>query len=70
MSRLLIRNGRLIDPAAELDASVGQMECLIEEGRIAQIGAALSTEGAEILDAEGAWIVPGLIDVHAHLRAD
>lgn len=68
MSRLLIRNGRVIDPSQNLDAPVGQVECLIEDGRIVGMGAGLSSEGAELLDAGGAWIVPGLIDVHAHLR--
>jgi dihydroorotase len=68
MSRLLIRNGRMIDPSQNLDAEVGQLECLIEDGRIAAVGAGLTAEGAEVLDAEGAWVVPGLIDVHAHLR--
>jgi dihydroorotase len=65
MGRLLIRNGRLLDPSRDLD-STG--DCLIDEGKIVETGAALSSEGAEILDAEGAWIVPGLIDMHAHLR--
>ncbi len=68
MSRLLIRNGRVIDPASDTDAPVGQVECLIEDGKVVEIGAALDREGAEVLDAEGAWVVPGLIDVHAHLR--
>jgi len=68
MSRLLIRNGRVIDPASDTDAPVGQVECLIEDGRVVEIGAALEREGAEELDAEGAWVVPGLIDIHAHLR--
>jgi len=68
MSRLLIRNGRVIDPTSDTDAPIGQVECLIEDGRIAEMGAELSTQGAEVLDAEGAWVVPGLIDVHAHLR--
>ncbi|MCP4907079.1 MAG: dihydroorotase [bacterium] len=68
MSRLLIRNGRVIDPSQNLDAEVGEIECLIEDGRITDLGADLSVEAAEVLDAEGAWVVPGLIDVHAHLR--
>lgn len=65
MARLLIRNGRLLDPSQELDA---KLDCLIEDGRIVAVGKDLSSEGAEILDAEGAWIAPGFIDIHAHLR--
>lgn len=65
MTRLLIRNGRLLDPIQGLDTGG---DCLIEDGQIAETGTGLSAEGAEVLDAEGAWIVPGLIDVHTHLR--
>jgi dihydroorotase len=65
MARLLIRNGRLLDPSQDLDASV---DCLIEDGRIVGVGSDLPTEGAEFLDAEGAWIAPGFIDLHTHLR--
>ena len=68
MNRLLIRNGRVIDPSQDLDVPVGGLECLIEEGRIVALGESLSADGAEILDAQGGWIVPGLIDLHAHLR--
>ena len=64
--RLLIRGGRLLDPSQEKD---GAFDCLIENGRITAIGAKLSAEGAEVLDAAGAWVVPGLVDLHAHLRA-
>jgi dihydroorotase len=65
MARLLVRNGRLLDPSQDLDAEV---DCLIEEGRIVGVGSDLPSEGAEFLDAEGAWIAPGFIDVHTHLR--
>lgn len=65
MSRLLIRGGRILDPSRDLDAPG---DCLIEAGRVVATGAGLSAEGAEVLEAEGAWIVPGLIDLHAHLR--
>lgn len=65
MSRLLIRNGRLLDPSQNLDATG---DLLIDGGRILESGPGLAPEGAEILDAEGAWIAPGFIDMHAHLR--
>ena len=68
MSRILIRNGRVIDPSQDIDAPVGELECLIEDGRIAALGADLPSEGAEVVDAEGTWITPGLIDLHTHLR--
>ena len=69
MKRILIRGGRLLDPSRDLD-SPG--DCLIENGVIAQTGQGLSVgESAaetEIIEANGAWIAPGLIDMHAHLR--
>lgn len=64
--RILIRGGRLLDPGQERD---GDFDCLIEAGRIAAVGRALPAEGAEIVDAAGCWVVPGLVDLHAHLRA-
>ncbi len=71
MPRMIVRNGRLLDPSQELDLEAGQAELLIEDGRIVTLatgGDAIPQDGAEVVDAEGAWIVPGLIDVHAHLR--
>ncbi len=65
MVRLLIRNGRILDPSQEIDA---ELDCLVEDGRILDIGSDLPSEGAEFLDAEGAWIAPGFIDIHTHLR--
>ena len=65
MSRILIRNGRILDPAEGRDQ---QGDVLIEDGRIAEIGTGLEGRGAEIIEAEGCWICPGFIDLHAHLR--
>ena len=65
MGRLLIRNGRLLDPSQDLDM---QGDLLVDGGEIVEAGAGLSSDSAEILDAEGAWIAPGFIDMHAHLR--
>ncbi|MFK7897989.1 MAG: dihydroorotase [Myxococcota bacterium] len=63
--RILIRGGRLLDPSQDLDAAG---DCLIEDGKISATGQGLSAEGAEVVEANGAWIAPGLIDVHTHLR--
>ena len=71
MSRLIVRNGRLLDPSQDLDLEAGQAELLIDDGRIVTLatgGESIQTDGAEVVDAEGAWIAPGLIDVHTHLR--
>jgi len=66
----LFRGGRVIDPANEIDLCA---DVLILNGQLAEIrprielGADQSTEVREI-DVSGKWIVPGLIDMHVHLR--
>ncbi len=63
---LLIKGGRLIDPAGGTD---GKLDLLIEGGLIAKAGKNLSApEGAEVLDAAGLIVCPGFIDIHTHLR--
>lgn len=64
-AKLLIRNGRVIDPASGKDAVA---DVLIEDGRVAGVGPALSAAGAETLDAGGMIVAPGFIDMHVHLR--
>ena len=65
MPKLLIRNGRVIDPAARLDTV---RDVLIEDGRVAAIGENLDATGAELFDAAGLIVAPGFIDMHVHLR--
>ena len=63
---LLIKGGRLIDPAGGTD---GKLDLLIEGGLIARTGKNISApEGAEVLDASGLIVCPGFIDIHTHLR--
>jgi dihydroorotase len=62
--KLLIRNGRLIDPANQFDAIT---DILIENGKIARIGQKLPAE-KKVIDARNRWIIPGLVDLHTHLR--
>jgi dihydroorotase len=65
--KLLIRNGRVIDPASGTDL---QQDLLVEDGLIARSGPRLerTVAGAEVLDAGGKVVCPGLIDIHVHLR--
>src|SRR3989337_2830475 len=62
---LLIRGGRVIDPANEVD---GVADVLIEGGGIAKVGAAIAPEGAQVLEAAGLVVCPGFVDLHCHLR--
>lgn len=64
---LLIRNGIVIDPANRIDEA---RDVLVRDGRIAAVDAPGSIEagGATVVDAAGCWVVPGLIDMHVHLR--
>jgi dihydroorotase len=64
-ARLVIRNGRVIDPAAGLDET---RDVLVEDGRIAAVLPRLEVGEAEILDAAGLVVAPGFIDMHVHLR--
>jgi len=63
---LLIKNGRVIDPSQKIDDT---LDVLVENGLVKEIGTALAAPtGAEIIDATGKFVVPGLIDMHVHLR--
>jgi dihydroorotase len=65
MSRLLIKNGRVIDPANGRDEPA---DVLIEDKTIAAVGPNLDATGAEVFDASGLVVAPGFIDMHVHLR--
>ena len=65
MSRLLINNGRVIDPESGLDA---QCDVLVEDGLIAAVEPRLEVSEAEVFDASGYVVAPGFIDIHVHLR--
>jgi len=66
MARLLIKNGRVIDPASGHDAVA---DVWIEDGVIRGVGTNLSGgAGADVIDATGLIVAPGFIDMHVHLR--
>ena len=63
---LLLRGGRVVDPANRIDAV---QDVLIADGRIVRVGLALrAPEGTPVLDVAGKVVCPGFIDIHVHLR--
>ncbi|MBM7624284.1 dihydroorotase [Sporohalobacter salinus] len=65
MKKLLIKNGKVISPADGLN---GELDILVIDGKIEEIGSELEDKEAEIIDAAGKVVTPGLIDMHVHLR--
>ncbi|MFH1857534.1 MAG: dihydroorotase [Candidatus Omnitrophota bacterium] len=63
--KLLIKGGRVIDPANKRDE---RLDVLIDRGKVAQLGKNLASDGAEVISAESYWVVPGLVDMHVHFR--
>src|ERR1700736_940166 len=65
MPKLVIKNGRVIDPASGLDEV---RDVAIDAGVIAAVDSGIDTTGAEEFDASGLIVAPGFIDMHVHLR--
>ncbi len=65
MEKLIIKGGRVIDPAQNLDET---LDILIENGVVVSIGGGIDAEDAEVIDATGKLVTPGLVDIHVHLR--
>jgi dihydroorotase len=65
MSDILLRGGRVIDPAREIDT---QADVLLSDGKVAAIDRGLSAPNAKVIEVKDCWVVPGLIDMHVHLR--
>ncbi|HEY5648849.1 MAG TPA: amidohydrolase family protein, partial [Nitrospiria bacterium] len=66
---LLILNGRVIDPVHHRDETA---DVLVEDGKINRIGkipkGSVHKPDLTVIDASGKWVVPGLVDLHVHLR--
>jgi dihydroorotase len=68
MTALAIKGGHLLDPAAGVD---GLKDILLKDGHVVEIagpGKLKQANGAEVLDATGLTVAPGLVDIHVHLR--
>jgi len=66
MRPLLIKGGRVVDPSRDQD---GIADVLIVDGKIESVGRSLNTpDGADVIEAAGKVVAPGLVDIHVHLR--
>ena len=63
--KLLIKNGRVIDPASRIDET---LDILIDKGKIVELKAKIKAEAAKVIDASRLVVAPGFIDMHTHLR--
>ena len=64
MAELVLRGGRVIDPASGRDETA---DVAFGDGKVTGVGPDLASSGAEIVDARGLLVVPGLIDLHTHV---
>src|SRR5713101_2257214 len=64
MMKLLLRGGRVLDPASGRDETA---DLAFADGKVAAVDPDLAADGVEIIDASGLLVVPGLIDLHAHV---
>ncbi|MEN6462350.1 MAG: dihydroorotase [Syntrophomonas sp.] len=63
--RLLVKGGRVIDPANGINEVA---DVLIENGKILTVKAGIKPDGCEVINVSGKWVCPGFIDMHVHLR--
>ncbi|MDO4454409.1 MAG: dihydroorotase [Eubacteriales bacterium] len=62
---ILIKGGRVIDPATKTDK---EMDVFISKGKIQKVADKIETQADKVVDARGCYVMPGLIDLHVHLR--
>lgn len=63
--KILIKNGRLINPATGIDEV---MDVLVNDSIVEKIEKNINDDANKIIDADKCWVTPGFIDVHVHLR--
>ncbi len=62
---MLIKGGWVVDPANGID---GIFDILVDKGNIAEVSENIDRETDEVIDAAGKYVLPGLVDMHCHLR--
>ncbi|HTY45230.1 MAG TPA: dihydroorotase [Patescibacteria group bacterium] len=62
---ILIKNGRVIDPSRAVDAV---MDVLVEKAKISKVAANITQKADTVIDAGGKIVMPGIVDMHVHLR--
>src|SRR5687767_10759309 len=60
---LIIRNGNVVTPEAEIRADIG-----VAGGRIVRIAPEIADDAGAVVDAEGRYVFPGIIDAHVHFN--
>jgi len=65
-SSLLLKNIRLIDAGQNRDEK--NLDILLRDGKVAEIAPDISFAADQVIDLDGAWVMPGAIDLHVHLR--
>jgi len=63
--KLLIKNGHIVDPANNIDEV---LDILIENSKIVKVGKNIDNNACTVIDATNKMVLPGLIDMHVHLR--
>ncbi len=64
MKDLLIKNAFVVSPSDNVNE---KLDILIKDGKVAELGKNLNTDG-EVIEADGLYAIPGLVDMHVHLR--
>ncbi|MFA4988013.1 MAG: dihydroorotase [Candidatus Omnitrophota bacterium] len=62
---ILIKGGRVVDPANKIDAP---MDILVDDGKISRVAANIDIQADSVIDASGKIVAPGMVDMHVHLR--
>lgn len=65
MSGILLKGGRVIDPASKKD---GVMDVRLADGKVAEVGPSLKANGSSVVECKGLVVSPGFVDIHVHLR--